>query len=125
MNRWDFFRECRREFQRRGDKERLRLLELHREGFSFQETDPDQAVAIYTQGRQLAEALHEPELAFFYEAWRIIALINYTYDLNAALEPALRAALLKAWTSGAGERASFAGRCWGSLARIASTPSTD
>jgi hypothetical protein len=90
---WDWFFECVSEFRAAGDEERLRLAELHDLGFGLQETDPDGALAAFTEGRQLAERLGEPWWVLFYDVWRVIALLGYKSDFRNVLDLAVHCAL--------------------------------
>jgi len=70
---WQWYRDCKSEFQRRGDRERLQMLEYHSQGFALQETDPQRALALFTEGRHRAALLGESWWVVFYDVWRVIA----------------------------------------------------
>jgi hypothetical protein len=93
MSIWDQFFQLREEYLRNGDAERLRLTYPHSDGFACQETDPDRALAILTEGRQLAQRLNEPWFVLFYDVWRVIALLSYKHDFRNALDLAIQCAL--------------------------------
>jgi hypothetical protein len=93
MSIWDWFFECVSEFRAAGDEERLRMADLHDQGFALQETDPDRALAAFTEGRQLAERLGESWWALFYDVWRVIALLGYKNDFRSVLDLAVHCAL--------------------------------
>jgi hypothetical protein len=93
MNIWDWFNDCRFEWQDAGDDERLRLVDLHHEGFRHQETDPETTLALFTEGRQLAQKLNEPWWVLFYDVWRVIAYLSYLRDFKRGLELAVACAV--------------------------------
>src|SRR5262249_28348885 len=76
-----------------GDRERLRLVALHEQGFDCQETDPDRALATFTQARHLADKLAEPWWVLFYDVWRVIAMTSYQHDFRKVLDLAVSCAL--------------------------------
>jgi hypothetical protein len=90
---WDWFHDCCRQFAAAGDEERLRMAALHDEGFNCQETDPNRSIAVFTEGRQLAERLGEPWWVLFYDTWRVIATLGYKKDFRNVLDLAVRCAL--------------------------------
>jgi hypothetical protein len=93
MGIWDQFHEFRKAFHLAGDEDRLLLVFLHSEGFACQETDPDRTLAIFTEGRQLAQRLGEPWFVLFYDVWRVIALLSYKHDFRNVLDLAIQCAL--------------------------------
>jgi hypothetical protein len=93
MGIWDWFFECVSDFRAAGDEERLRMASLHDDGFELQETDPDGALAAFTEGRNLAEQLAEPWWILFYDVWRVIALLGYRNDFRNVLDLAVHCAL--------------------------------
>jgi hypothetical protein len=90
---WDTFFERRAEFARAGDEERMRLANLHDEGFRCQETNPEESVALFTLGRQVAEQLAEPWWVFFYDVWRTLAMTGYVEDYARGLDLAINCVL--------------------------------
>jgi hypothetical protein len=89
MGIWDTFFERRREFARNGNRDGLRLADMHDEGFACQETEPEKSVAIFTEARRLAEQLGEPWWVFFYDVWRALAMNVYVRDSARGLELAI------------------------------------
>ena len=57
MDFWDWYNRFERDAHERGDTERIRLANLYGEGYAFRETDPDRALALFTEGRRLADKL--------------------------------------------------------------------
>jgi hypothetical protein len=105
MSIWDWFNRCCDDFQQARDRERLRMLAYHHEGFAYQETDPERAVALFTQGRNLAERLGEPWWVLFYDVWRVQAIIAYMKDFRNVLDLAVGTALEM-------RKPAFAGHPW-------------
>jgi hypothetical protein len=87
---WDWFDEFEWEAQRAGDTERMRLGELHREAYRFRETDPDHAIALYEEGRLLAERLAEPWWALYYAQQGVHARLHFKQDYRDVLDRAVR-----------------------------------
>ncbi len=93
MGIWDWFIERQEEYERQGDRERLRLAELHDEGFDCHETDPQRTLALFTEGRRLAEKLGEPWWAMLYDVWRVMAMNHYLADYRNSLDLAIHCVL--------------------------------
>jgi hypothetical protein len=93
MDLWGWFNERREDFRRTGDRERMRLVTLHHEGFALQETNPDGSYEIFTEGRNLAKRLDEPWFVYFYDVWRVQALTSYRQDYRNVLELAVHCVL--------------------------------
>src|SRR5262249_54502938 len=60
MSRSDWVDAFRAQAEARGDRERLWLADLPGAAGRFLETDPDVALGMFREGRQLAARLHEP-----------------------------------------------------------------
>jgi hypothetical protein len=86
----DWFDEFEWDARRSGNEERMRLGELHRQAYRFRETDPDQALALYAEGRQLAAALREPWWVLYYDQQRVHALLHFKQDYRDVLDLAVR-----------------------------------
>jgi hypothetical protein len=76
--------------EREGDAARLRLGELYREGLALHGQDPKRALALYEQGRALADRLGESRWALLFDHWRL-QVLNWDGDAAAALDVAVRA----------------------------------
>jgi hypothetical protein len=87
---WDWFDEFEWEARRSGDAERMRLGDLHRHAYRFRETDPDHAIALYTEGRHLALSLREPWWVLYYDQQRVHALLHFKQDYRDVLDLAVR-----------------------------------
>jgi hypothetical protein len=85
MTVWDWIREYRAEAFRSGDAQRQRLTEFHPRAYECRETDPDRALALYEEGRCLAQRLHEPSWALFFDHWRLTMLIWFKRDHGPAV----------------------------------------
>jgi hypothetical protein len=87
---WDWFDEFEWEAHRAGDVERARLGELHRLAYRFRESDPDRALTLYAEGRQLAARLREPWWVLYYDQQRVHALLHFKQDYRDVLDLAVR-----------------------------------
>jgi hypothetical protein len=90
MGMWDWVDQFHADAMRRGDKERVRLAELHSRAYAFRETDPDQALSIYAEGSQVARVLNEPWWVLFYDDWQVDVLLFYKQDYGAGIDLAVR-----------------------------------
>jgi hypothetical protein len=88
---WIF--EFERWAQATGDRDRLRLVQLKDEAYAFRETDPDRSLALFDEGRRLAERLGEPWWVLYYRRWYVHALMRFLHDYRDVLEPAVANAL--------------------------------
>jgi hypothetical protein len=86
---WDWFDEFELEARRRGDAQRTRLGELHREAYRFRESDPDRALVLYAEGRRLAAALREPWWVLYYGQQSVHALLHFKQDYRTVLDQAI------------------------------------
>jgi hypothetical protein len=93
MSDWSWVEANVKEWQSRGDEQRLRLPGFYSDAFQYRETDPDRALAIFTEGKHLAEQLYEPWWVLFYEKYRIDALIHFKRDYRNVLDMAVQCAL--------------------------------
>jgi hypothetical protein len=90
MQGWNWFDEYEDSARRFGDAQRHRLGLLHRESYRFRESDPDRALALIAEGRRLAESLHEPWWALYYDEQRVHALLHFKQDYRDVLDLAVR-----------------------------------
>lgn len=90
---WGWFDDYEREAYRTSDELRQRLTHLNYEGWQQREVAPHQALALFTQGRLLAQQLNEPCWVLFYDYWRCEVYLFYIGDTAAALNLAVRAAV--------------------------------
>jgi hypothetical protein len=93
MNKWAWCHEYEADARAKGDADRLRMARLHYDGWTWRETDPDQAYALYDQGWQLARRLNEPWWQLFYAHWRLGALLYFKRDYRDVLRPAVETVL--------------------------------
>ena len=87
---WDWFDEFEWAARAAGDPERIALGELHRQAYRFRETDPDRALTLYAEGRQLAARLREPWWTLYYDQQRAHALLHFKQDYREVLDLAVR-----------------------------------
>jgi hypothetical protein len=76
-----------------GDPQRQRLLGVAREAGPYLRSNPAQALALYEQGRRLAETLHEPWWVMYFTHWKLQVLLNTRPDLVEAQRLAVQATL--------------------------------
>jgi hypothetical protein len=96
MDIWDWILERRKEYTAAGDNDRLRLTTCWQRAFPFREKDPDQAVALMSEGVALAEELGERWWTMLLNHWRLSALIHFKKDYRQAIELAVRNSLAAA-----------------------------
>lgn len=85
----DFARQARET----NDAARIRLLRIDDAAFNYRETDPDHSVALYEQGRVLAEQIGDPWMLLRFRRLYVHALLHFKRDYKKALEPAIANAL--------------------------------
>jgi hypothetical protein len=93
MNVWEWFGEFRARASAAGDRERLRLTDLHHQAYQQRYADPDRMLALTGEGRRLAEVLGEPWWALFYDYWYVEGVLTYKGDYRNLLERAVALAL--------------------------------
>src|SRR5436190_23362918 len=86
---WDEFDQRVSTWQRAGDTERLRLVELHEESFHYRETAPERKLELLTQARDEAKELNETWWVLFFEYSRLSTLTADLHDSARALPLAL------------------------------------
>ena len=90
MTMWDWVEEYRKRAQADGDKQRLRLTEIHHEAWQFRETNSDRMIGLFLEGRHLAEQLREPWWALFFDYWRLDGMLHWKGDYRGAHEIAIQ-----------------------------------
>jgi hypothetical protein len=90
---WDWIIAYRRDAALRGDVQRLRLPQLRAEALTYSETDPDRALALLAEGRQLAQVLDEARWLLVFDHWRLQILLHDKKDFTSSGDLAVRAAL--------------------------------
>ncbi len=93
VDSWDWIMRFHQQARRNGDLERQKLMPLYNRAWEMLEANPNQAIAILSEGRALAEALGEKEWALFYGHWICGALTSYLRDFAAGLDIAVRNAV--------------------------------
>jgi hypothetical protein len=89
-----------------GDTERAFLADGWNRAFKYRETDPDQAIQVLYEARQLAEQLEEPWWVMVADHWRLSAMMHFKKDFRQVVELAVRNAVAAARP----ENAAFPGR---------------
>ncbi len=90
---WDWIIAYRRDAAARGDVQRLRLPQLRSAALTYSETDPDRALALLAEGRQLAQVLGEARWLLVFDHWRLQVLLHDKKDFTSSGDLAVRAAL--------------------------------
>jgi hypothetical protein len=93
MNVWDWVNDFEAQALAQGDKQRLRLVQLHPEAYSQRHSDPDRMLALCEEGQRLARTLREPWWVLFFEHWAIETLIYYKEDYRTLLDRVVRTTL--------------------------------
>lgn len=90
MSDWQWFEDFETKALAKGDRERVRLRQLHREAYSFRETDPDRALSLLSEGSQAARTLGEPWWVLLFDHWQVHITLYDKSDYRNVLEPAVR-----------------------------------
>jgi hypothetical protein len=93
MTIWDWIRGFEADAQARGDRERLRMAQIHNEAYAHRQSDPDRMLEILEEGRRLALRLEEPWWVLFFEQWKLETLIYYKDDYRKVIDHAVRLTL--------------------------------
>jgi hypothetical protein len=93
MSVWEWVHKFHEEAEARGDRERVRLLQLYESAARFAKTDPDVMLGLLAEGRALAERLGEPWWVLFYDHWRLQAQLHFKFDYRDVIDLAARATL--------------------------------
>jgi hypothetical protein len=93
MTVWEWIDDFEARARARGDAARLRLPGFHRAAYAFRHSDPDRMLALFDEGRRLAEALREPWWALFFEHWQVETYIYYKDDYRDLVDRAVRLTL--------------------------------
>src|SRR4051812_19663933 len=87
---WNWIADCTRAWQQQDDRERLPLSFLFDEGYQCRETNPAQTLALFSEGRRLAEQLGEPWWQLFYDCARVVARLHFLRDFRDVLGLAVK-----------------------------------
>jgi hypothetical protein len=93
IDKWQWVLDFHNAMIRKGDRLRTRLHPCYLESIKYMESNPDRAISHLLEGRSLAETLHEPLWALFFDHERAKVLIARKRDLNAGLELAVQVAV--------------------------------
>ena len=81
------------EAKAKNDKEILRLVGYYDQATTYMETDPDQALALLSQGQALARQLGQPCWVLFFEHWQVAVNLFHKQDFKTALDQGVRFAV--------------------------------
>lgn len=90
MRDWQWFEDFEAAALARGDRERARMRQIHREAYGFRETDPDRTLFLLEEGRRLALILEEPWWVLLFDHWLVHIKLYAKSDYRHVLEPAVR-----------------------------------
>jgi hypothetical protein len=90
MSEWQWFWDSEQDARARGDRERLRLPEIHRQAYDLRETDPDRMLLLMEDGRRLAQQLSEPWWVLLFDHWKVTTLVYHKRDYRNVIEMGLR-----------------------------------
>lgn len=93
MNIWDWIHQFEQEALARGDRERIRLSQVHSQAYTYRQVDPDRMLALLEDGRRLALRLHESWWVLFFDHWILETLIYYKDDYRDVIDLAVRLTL--------------------------------
>jgi hypothetical protein len=93
MSVWDWIIAFNNEAEDNGDRDRLRLLQIHEDASRFAKTDPDVMLGLLAEGKALAQQLEEPWWVLFFDHWRLQALLHFKYDYREVMDLAVQATL--------------------------------
>jgi hypothetical protein len=88
------------------DEQLFYLADGWNRAFKFRETDPDQAIQLFYEARQLAEQLEEPWWVMTADHWRLSAMMHFKKDYRQVVELAVQNVVMAAKP----EHAAFPGK---------------
>ena len=91
MSIWDWIYDDYHNAYQSQDQGRMDLLDRYRAASPLFQSDPDQALALLTEGRYAAEQMNAPWFVLFYDHWRLQVLIHHKRDYVASMDLAIRA----------------------------------
>jgi hypothetical protein len=92
MSVWDWISEYQRAIGI-DDHSRRMLFNFYRSAMAQMDINPDAAIALFHQGRALAEQLSENWWIVFFDHWTLQTLLHHKRDYAAALELAVKTAV--------------------------------
>ncbi len=90
---WDWYRKYKNEANKSNDPLRQMLYIIYESAHPMMSSDPDAALALFRQGRALAENMGEKWWGAFYDQWLIQTLQYRKRDFPAALDLAVKTAV--------------------------------
>lgn len=91
MDPWQWIEDIEVKAREEGDVERMRLLRLYMQAHGVSNDLPQQRLALFEQGRELAKRLREPWWALYFEHWVVETLLYGTQQPQLALDRIVRA----------------------------------
>ena len=92
----DWIVERQQAYHAAGDEQRYFLADGWNRAFKFRETDPDQAIQLFYEARQLAEQLEEPWWIMTADHWRLAAMMHFKKDYRQVVELAVQNVVMAA-----------------------------
>lgn len=89
-NIWDWYWDFVREVRRSGDPVRQEMVRLYDRAMEIKETDPDEALTLFEQSRNLALETDSSWWAMLCQHWKTQTLLYEKHDLTNALDLAVR-----------------------------------
>ena len=90
VNLWGWFYDLRQTAFAEGNKDVLRSIALHSEGWENRERDPHRTLAMWQEARSLAQKQGQSWLALFHGYWCCEAILGYLDDVKAGLDAAVK-----------------------------------
>lgn len=93
MSVWTWVIDYQQEVLADPNPDRSRMAALYQEALDHQESDPDLALRLLSEGRRLAQTLDEPRWVLFYEHWTLQVLLFHADDYRRVRDLAVRSTL--------------------------------
>lgn len=90
VNLWGWFYDLRQTAFSTGNKDVLRSIALHSEGWDNRERDPQSTLAMWREARALAIKAGQAWLALFHGYWCCEAILGYLDDVKEGLDAAVK-----------------------------------
>jgi hypothetical protein len=93
MNIWEWIAGFEEDARSRGDRQRVRLANIHNDAYSYRQVEPDRMLGLLEEGRQMARVLREPWWELFFDHWIVETFIYYKDDYRQVIDRAARCTL--------------------------------
>jgi tetratricopeptide (TPR) repeat protein len=90
VNLWGWFYDLRQTAFAAGNKDVLRSIALHSEGWDNRERDPHRTLQMWQEARALAEKAGQAWLSLFHGYWCCEAILGYLDDVKEGLDAAVK-----------------------------------